>query len=213
MAKSKQRPTADTFSTLQEAYDFFNDQLWGGKLPQCMLLVHRKAGAHGYYWPMQFKGPRGKRIDEIALSPESMERTDREVLSTLVHEMAHLWQHHFGSPSAGYHNAEWADEMDRLGLPASDTGEPGGKRTGKSMSHYIKRNGLYAKAFTQWRKKKRKLKYCADAAFGDGEKAARKRASKTKYTCPECGQNAWAKPAAKIDCGDCGFELEPEEQG
>jgi hypothetical protein len=30
-------------------------------------------------------------------------------LSTLFHEKAHLWQHHFGNPSrTGYHNKEWA---------------------------------------------------------------------------------------------------------
>ena len=28
-----------------------------------------------------------------------------------------------------------------------------------------------------------------------------KRASKTKFTCPECGQNAWAKPDALLLCG------------
>jgi hypothetical protein len=30
-----------------------------------------------------------------------------------------------------------------------------------------------------------------------------KKASKTKFTCPECGQNAWAKPDALLICGEC----------
>jgi hypothetical protein len=25
----------------------------------------------------------------------------------------------------------------------------------------------------------------------------------TKYTCPDCEQNAWAKPGAHLVCGDC----------
>lgn len=29
-----------------------------------------------------------------------------------------------------------------------------------------------------------------------------KKASKTKFTCPDCGQNAWAKPDAALICGD-----------
>jgi len=33
--------------------------------------------------------------------------------------------------------------------------------------------------------------------------AKAKKASKTKFTCPECGQNAWAKPDAALICGDC----------
>jgi hypothetical protein len=30
-----------------------------------------------------------------------------------------------------------------------------------------------------------------------------KKSSKTKFTCPECGQNAWAKPDALLICGEC----------
>jgi predicted RNA-binding Zn-ribbon protein involved in translation (DUF1610 family) len=30
-----------------------------------------------------------------------------------------------------------------------------------------------------------------------------KKASKIKFTCPECGQNAWAKPDALLLCGAC----------
>lgn len=30
-----------------------------------------------------------------------------------------------------------------------------------------------------------------------------KAASKTKYTCPECGQRAWGKPAILLLCGIC----------
>jgi len=38
-------------------------------------------------------------------------------------------------------------------------------------------------------------------------------ASKTKYTCPDCGQNAWARPEANLMCGDCreAMEAEPGE--
>jgi hypothetical protein len=51
------------------------------------------------------------------------------VLSTLVHEQAHLWQHHFGKPGRGrYHNREWAAKMVEIGLIPSATGEPGGKQ-------------------------------------------------------------------------------------
>lgn len=30
-----------------------------------------------------------------------------------------------------------------------------------------------------------------------------KKACKTKFTCPECAQNAWAKPDALLICGAC----------
>jgi ribosomal protein S27AE len=35
-----------------------------------------------------------------------------------------------------------------------------------------------------------------------------KKSSKTKFTCPGCGQNAWAKPDARLLCGACVDEEE-----
>ena len=41
-----------------------------------------------------------------------------------------------------------------------------------------------------------------------------KSASKTRYTCPSCGLHAWAKPGARLMCGDCEIVMEaPESEG
>jgi hypothetical protein len=37
----------------------------------------------------------------------------------------------------------------------------------------------------------------------EGKEAKAKKASKTKFTCPKCAQNAWAKPDALLICGTC----------
>ena len=86
--------------------------------------------------------------DEIALNPSHFRaRTTEQNLSTLVHEMVHLWQHHFGKPSrTGYHNKEWAAMMKAVGLIPSDTGAPGGKETGQHVSHYIEADGAFDRA-------------------------------------------------------------------
>ena len=42
------------------------------------------------------------------------------------------------------------------------------------------------------------------------EQGRAKKSSKTKFTCPECGQNAWAKPGALLICGECFDEGEGE---
>ena len=72
------------------------------------------------------------------------------ILSTLVHEMAHVWQQTYGKPPRkGYHDRQWAAKMLEVGLQPSTTGEPGGKETGQSMSHYILPGGRYAEAFAK----------------------------------------------------------------
>jgi predicted SprT family Zn-dependent metalloprotease len=65
--------------------------------------------------------------DEIAFNIRLFaKRSPGEILATLVHEMCHLEQAHFGAPSRnGYHNREWATLMERVGLVPSDTGRPG----------------------------------------------------------------------------------------
>jgi len=47
-------------------------------------------------------------------------RTDEWIVSILLHEMCHLWQHHFGKAKKrknyAYHDKEWSLEMESLGL-------------------------------------------------------------------------------------------------
>jgi len=57
--------------------------------------------------------------------------------------MCHLEQHHFGKPSGAYHNKEWAKMMHAVGLMPSNTGKPGGKQTGQTVSHYIVTGGPF----------------------------------------------------------------------
>ena len=80
-------------------------------------------------------------LDEIALNPQTFEdRTIKEILSTLVHEMVHLEQAHFGSPSRNGYHREWAELMEsRPG--AIRHRSPGGKRPGQRMSHYVAEDG------------------------------------------------------------------------
>ena len=72
----------------------------------------------------------------------------RETLSTLVHEMVHLWQQHHGKSGRGrYHNREWAEKMKQVGLYPSNTGKPGGREVGQQMTHYVIEGGAFAVAF------------------------------------------------------------------
>jgi hypothetical protein len=199
---------------LDAAYDHFNTMLFGSLLPPCLITMQRHKGAYGYFVAQRcapLDGNADQTVDEIALNPAHFgERTAEEILSTLVHEMAHLWQHHYGKPSRGrYHNREWATKMHAVGLIPSDTGRPGGKETGQRVSHYIESGGPFARAFA--RLDASTVLYKDLDGDDDGATRRRKAASKTKYTCPVCELNAWAKPEAHLICGDCGETMSPDE--
>jgi predicted SprT family Zn-dependent metalloprotease len=200
-------PTRQTYDELDAAFAYFNKELFGDRLPPCLITVRNHRGEYGYFCGERFSSRGGTEItDEIALNPKHfVTRTLEQILSTLVHEMVHLEQHHFGKPSRNcYHNKQWASFMDRVGLTPSSTGEPGGKRTGQKVSHYIVPEGPFACAFA------------THGPFGDlyfdraqGRDGARRR-DKTKYTCSGCGLNAWAKPDVRIACCECGVVMEAE---
>lgn len=102
----------------------------------------------GYFSAKRFARADGETTDEIALNPSYFAAVPLvETMQTLVHEMVHLWQHHFGTPGrVRYHNEEWAGKMERVGLMPSSTGRPGGKRTGDKMADYAIEGGPFLQA-------------------------------------------------------------------
>ncbi len=208
-------PTEQAYTELQHAYNVFNPRLFDGQLPPCLITMQRKNRTYGYFSGERWNSLLGMRADEIALNPAHFAtRSTEEVLATLAHEMVHLWQHHCGKPSrSAYHNREWAATMDAIGLCPSHTGEPGGKRTGQHMGHYVVASGPFAQACTDlldegfvisWRDRTR-------APVPGKGKTEGKAGVRTKYTCPNCGLNAWAKPDVVLLCGACQVTLEPDE--
>jgi hypothetical protein len=202
-ADSISDPTEITYSGLSEAYDFFNAALFDGRLPHCLITLQRRAGSYGYFAHQRFGDREGAEItDEIALNPVPFKTcSTEEILSTLVHEMTHLAQHHFGKPGRrGYHNKEWALMMEERGLMPSNTGEHGGKRTGQHVSHYIIPDGPFVQATAELIAAGGEIRYIDRWDEGTRRKKA---ASKTKFTCPACGANAWGNPNLVIDCHVC----------
>jgi hypothetical protein len=188
-------PTTQTYNSLTAAYDFFNRELFSGSLPPCLITIQRHKGAFGFFSGERFANTANPKevTDEIALNPAHFaDRKPDEVLSTLAHEMVHLWQHHFGKkPRKGYHDKQWAAKMRTIGLIPTATGEPGGKDTGQQMTHLIDVNGRYAQVAPKLLIDHPAILY-HDRVDDNDPARKKKSASKTKYKCPECGLNAWA---------------------
>lgn len=144
----------------------------------------------------------------------------------------------------GYHNAEWARKMQRhrrwreIGLEPvrSDgtlsTAEAPGKTSDKMIpsrrdaritaggpfdqviTRFLSLGSAEARSRLRWQS----FDLAEGALTGQPATAKKKAASKTKYTCPACGENArpshagHAKPGASLWCGFCGMPLESEEE-
>lgn len=226
-------PTAALYGYMHTAYDYFNCRLFEGKLPPCLFLYRGNSRSLGHYHGDIFEhvGTQA-RVDELAINPQFMStRSPEEVLSTLVHEMCHHWQKHFGKePSRSYHDKQWAEKMESIGLQPTHNGLVGGKRTGPHMTHLIIDGGRFAVAcsdflqtaapvFYQDRNALRRTGLTLggllglggdgegeEGGAGDEQPALSK--GRAKFVCPTCKLKAWAKPGAKLICGDDNVTME-----
>jgi hypothetical protein len=114
---------------------------------------------------------------------------------------------------SGYHNKQWAAMMEVVGLIPSDTGAPGGRQVGQKVSHYIQDGGPFARACAELVSNGFDALYVELWREGDAAKRKKKSASKTRYTCPGCQLNAWAKPDVRLVCGDCEEAMQADEDG
>jgi predicted SprT family Zn-dependent metalloprotease len=191
------------YGGLQAAYDHFNKTLFAGALPDVFITYQRRAHSGGYFAPDRFSsriGDDGRH--ELALNPDGfIGRMNEHILSVLVHEQCHVWQHAIaGHPAKrGYHDKEWAAQMKAIGLYPSNSGMVGGRETGQQMQHYVIPGGPFQQAFKQLAAAGWQLNL-QSAMRGNATKAPK---NKTKFTCTTCGQNAWGKPDLNVICGGC----------
>ena len=201
----------DIYGELRSLYDRCNTTFFGDTLPPCMILLRVKRNAAGYFQPACWSrhglagagSTEAKRHDAIALNTTIFNaRTEAEILSTLVHEMTHLWQEHYGDnvPTKNYHNREWARKMASLGLMPSVTGAPGGKQTGVHISHYILDHGWFASLYAELADPGQPLFTWQETPKLN---TAKDQPKKYKYVCAYCEQKAWAHEGARLSCADC----------
>ena len=207
-------------------YDIFNAVFFGNELDPVMLVFQEMRTAQGYF--RHTTQPKGgiwsdgkKMLDEIGLNPLVhftlfAEGKGDRAISTLLHEMVHKWE--FSSavasdnkiPKDNYHGKTFAEKMESLGLITTNTGEEGGARTGRTITHYIEKDGPFEQVYKllpdellwPWKGPK--------ATRGKTVKPVAKPAvhrsrNKVKYECPmiheldekgdrKCDTVVWSKP-------------------
>jgi hypothetical protein len=205
-----QTPSEQTYVPLFDAFNHFNTELFVGKLPNCLVTLRATGKTQGFYHAKRFTALKGSATaDEIAMNPVYFPTQPlREIASTLVHEMAHHWQEHFGAPPCkGYHNREWAAEMLAIGLPPSSTGAVGGKQTGFTMSHYIAEGGPFDLSYARlaasgWR-----------LGWGEGAIAVENPKKREGFKREFCHMTAQGRASAELVCLPCVLAARPDLAG
>jgi hypothetical protein len=68
-------PTKTAYDGLDDAYEYFNKELFDGRLPTCLITVRPHRGAYGYFSGERFGSRDGNEIhDEIALNIKTFQQ-------------------------------------------------------------------------------------------------------------------------------------------
>lgn len=216
--------TIEVAANLQRAYDFFNIALFGSKLSPMMIRLEPSKKFAGCFSPDRWSRMRGDevRIDELVLNPLIIDgRTDRDILSTLVHEMAHGEIERQGNaPRKPYHCKRWCELMNNIGLEpviVNAKGVPTGKSTGKNATHKIIDGGAFDDSYKDLISKGYELKWLRLPDPVPVKSGKKKPKTIGTHVCPECDEKAKAKIIYKLNCGICNVPMEcndvPEVEG
>jgi predicted SprT family Zn-dependent metalloprotease len=226
-----EKPTSKFYGLFQYLFDSYNEFLFNNELKDCLIVITRKKNVMGHYAYKRWFHIDDNDTDELALNPNMFLKFPlMEICQTLVHEMCHGWQYHYGKPSrAGYHNKEWAEKMISVGLMPSANGQVGGKTTGQQMSDYpiiesdfitfseeLINNEVFAQLYYEVNPNFMKDLDQSKPLFDqirdltlDQDSQPKGNKTKIKYSC-SCS-NVWGKPDLELYCKICEEDLFPAD--
>lgn len=219
------KPNVEQNEGLLNMFNHFNAELFSGKLPVPYLeLTRDKRVLTGFFAPDQWENEEGEKYHVIAIN-SNMLKNDQDTIElclTLVHEMVHLEQHVEGTASRrAYHNTAFVKRCKELGLECIDPSTKEPVTCGQSLTDRLILDSPMEAAITdmpddcmlsyvpvQEYEPEPNVVALVSTANGNGDaEPKRKPGSRTRYTCPLCGLNAWAKHNAKLNCGECAARM------
>ena len=162
------------FTLLEFAFKHHNHEIFNDSLGYHLFSVNRKE-ILGFFFAEELTSEHWK---------------DKSFHIKLMHYMLHLVQEKERTASPrGYHNKRFAVLSDKIDLPASATGLPGGRNTGQYMSHYCIPCGIADKSIEKFVTDDIEFEAIPiiDSIPNNGK------SSWIMYQCP-CGSKAKAKP-------------------
>ena len=216
--KARTNQTNELMRNLQALYNELNAGLFSGQLPQVIIrLLNKKS--KGSYKPAVFAevANGSEKLDQITVNPIYFEDI-RVVAAWMAHNMVHHWQQHFGNDKPSritYHNAEFAKKLESIGFEIIGSGQDLDQKPidGGAFDRVFSRSEVVI----NWKSTE------VEGADADGQAPAQPASNSTptsqpvastpaasrsrgkgrsKYTCPVCNLNAWAKPGVNsLYCG------------
>ena len=239
MAKTKEVKTStELYSKIQTVIEEIDKAFFSGakkeKIPQLVFAINNKCRTCvvAYVQPdALYDKKTDTKLQYMGINPDYLDRSIGEILSTVCHELCHVYEHaYIHIPRGGYHDKQWAELMADCGL------EPIYNNSSKtSVHHKIIPGGVFEKfveGFTEkyggdyfnivsysaevMRRTRKELGIeddpDADTPKPDNaDKPIKKyNRNKIKYVCRGCGLKVWGKAGLSVSCNECMETLDEE---
>ena len=201
--KRKVNTMQDLQIIIQGMYTRINDHFFSGELEKVIITFEDgfKKGAYGWItrakdWRQEQRKEQKERYN-INLSSDYLNRSREEIISTLIHEMCHLYamqkEIKDTSRSGIYHNKKFKQIAEEHGLNVQEADKIGWSVTSlkPETKEWLKANCNFAE-ITIYKEKP----IVAD-------RIAKPKQSSRKYVCPCCGLIVRATKDCSIKCMEC----------
>lgn len=231
------RTSTELYEKIQKVIDEIDSRFFSGKgkakIPEVVFAINNKCRTCivAYVQPdALYDKKTDTKLQYMGINPDYLDRSLGEILSTVCHELCHVYEHAFiHIPRGGYHDKQWSELMTDCGL------EPVYNNSSKtSVTHKIIPDGEFAE-FVEYFKEKYGEDYFNIVSYSteimkrtrkelgiedndedtpkadNADKPIKKyNRNKIKYTCPDCGAKVWGKSGLNIYCNDCECSFEEE---
>lgn len=208
-----------TIDELHKAFYKLNETIFFNQLPEPAILIQGKGNKKNILgWcsltEIWINKDMKEKKYEINIVAESLNRSKDEIITTLLHEMCHLYNLindiKDTSRNGTYHNKKFKNAAEDHGLIVSHD-----KKLGWNISELAPQTKQLIKSFN-----------LNDAAFelykindinaeGEGTNGSvtkKKKTSSKKYICPKCGAIIRTSKELNVICGDCKTKFIEKDQ-
>lgn len=206
---------------LQRMYRFLNDRYFDNELETPVITIHTDTTSGAYGWITVNKvwsSKDEKWFREINITAEHLNRSADLIITTLLHEMCHLYniQHGIQDTSRGgtYHNGEFKKACEARDMTVEKSDKYGYCITKPTERLTQLVNEKCRVGCFKLERKKTYRDGTPKITIGGGNNGKEKTISRTKqssrkYTCPSCGLTVRATKdiSGKLMCVDCSCQL------
>ena len=204
---------------LEKMFRAINADSFAGKLEEPIITIMSTPGAYGHVTVSKVWRAKGSERYELNMAADWLERPIENVVSTLIHEMTHLYNMQMGiqdcSRGGTYHNKKFKEEAEKHMISIEKHEKYGWTLTSPTdeLLEYIMEQGwgdidmgrgclfgLFGGKDTG--------KPGKGAQGSTGGEDEPKKGSSRRYQCPSCKAIVRATKDLKIICGSCNIDFE-----